>query len=84
MVVVDDAISAGSAVRGTYADLVACGAQPVAMGALVVFGNAIDPFATEKGITVEAIARLAFGLWPPAECPLCQAQMPSEKVSDAL
>src|SRR5258705_9448300 len=34
--IVDDAVSAGSAVRGTYADLVACGARPVALGALVV------------------------------------------------
>ena len=31
----DDAISAGSAVRGTFADLQTCGAQVVAMGALL-------------------------------------------------
>ena len=36
----DDAISAGSAVRGTHADLIDCGALPVALGALVVFGDA--------------------------------------------
>jgi orotate phosphoribosyltransferase len=36
--IVDDAISAGSAVRGTFADLKACGGVPVVCGALIVFG----------------------------------------------
>src|SRR4051794_40327382 len=31
--IVDDAINAGSAVRATHADLLACGARPVALGA---------------------------------------------------
>jgi orotate phosphoribosyltransferase len=39
--VVNDVISAGSAVRGTFADLEACGAQVIAVGALLVLGSAI-------------------------------------------
>jgi orotate phosphoribosyltransferase len=81
--IVDDAISAGSAVRGTYADLVAVGAEPVALGALLIFGEAIDPFAAVHQLAVAAITRLPFGMWKPTECPLCRAHEPLENVSDA-
>jgi orotate phosphoribosyltransferase len=81
--IVDDAISAGSAVRGTHADLVALGAHPVALGALLMFGEAILPFAAANQLAVEAMARLPFGMWKPTECPLCRAQEPLENVSDA-
>ena len=71
--IVDDAISAGSAVRGTYADVVACGALPVALGALVEFGDAAAQFAAETGLALEAIERVPFDMWPPEDCRLCRA-----------
>ncbi|MBL9187415.1 MAG: hypothetical protein JNK23_08065 [Opitutaceae bacterium] len=80
--IVDDAISAGSAVRGTHTDLRACGARPVAMGALFVFGQPAERFATEHGLALEAMARMSFGVWRPDECPLCRAGLPVERVSD--
>jgi orotate phosphoribosyltransferase len=70
--IVDDAISAGSAVRGTHADLIRCGALPVALGALVVFGDAAAHFAAENGLALEGIERMPFEMWRPAECPLCK------------
>jgi orotate phosphoribosyltransferase len=81
--IVDDAVSAGSAARGTYADLVACGARPVALGALFVFGGGAAQFAAEKNLALESIAQMSFGIWPPSECPLCRAGVAVEKVSDA-
>lgn len=81
--IVDDAVSAGSAVRGTYADLLAGGARPVAIGALFVFGEAAGKLAAERHLALEGIARMDFRLWQPAECPLCRAGVPLEKVSDA-
>ncbi len=81
--IVDDAISAGSAVRGTYADLVACGARPVALGALVVFGDAAERFAAETGLALEGIERMPLEIWPPAQCPLCKAGVTMEKVDAA-
>lgn len=81
--IVDDAISAGSAVRGTYADLLGCGARPVALGALLVFGGAAAKFAAESGLALEGIAAMDFGLWLPTDCPLCRAGVALEKVSDA-
>lgn len=82
--IVDDAISAGSAVRGTHADLLACGARPVALGALFVFGGAAARFAADNHLALEGIAPMEFSLWPPADCPLCRAGVPVEKVSDAV
>lgn len=82
--IVDDAVSAGSAARGTYADLVACGARPVALGALFVFGEGAVQFAREKSLALESITQMDFGLWPPVDCPLCRAGVAVERVSDAI
>jgi orotate phosphoribosyltransferase len=80
--IVDDAISAGSAIRGTFTDLLDCGARPVVLGALFVFGEAAARFASERHVALESIARLSFGMWPPADCPLCRAGTPVERVTD--
>jgi len=80
---VDDAISAGSAVKGTHADLLACGAKPVACGALIIFGNAVDEFAAGQNLKLESVARMSFGMWQPAECPLCHVGVPVERVANA-
>jgi orotate phosphoribosyltransferase len=79
--IVDDAISAGSAVRGTYADLIACGSRPHALGALIVFGDAAAHFAAEKGLALEAIETMPLEIWSPAECPLCKADVAIDRVS---
>jgi len=69
--IVDDAISAGSAVRATYAELQGHGADPVVIGALLVMGSAASPYFAERGVPIEAVTRVPFDLWVPAECPLC-------------
>jgi orotate phosphoribosyltransferase len=79
--IIDDAISAGSAVRGTYTDLIACGARPVALGALILFGDAASAFATRMGLALEGIERMPLDMWRPAECPLCGAGITVEVVS---
>jgi orotate phosphoribosyltransferase len=71
--IVDDAISAGSAVRGTYADLVACGARPAVLGTLLLFGEAAGRFAEANGLALEALERIPLEMWLPQECPLCKA-----------
>jgi orotate phosphoribosyltransferase len=78
VVVVDDVINAGSAVRATYADLHACGARPVAIAALLVLGSPASSFAFEKCVPLEAIAHLPNRLWAPSACPLCGARIPLE------
>jgi orotate phosphoribosyltransferase len=69
--VVDDVINAGSAVRATLADLDACGAAPVAIGALLVLGSAADTFAGSLSLPLLSVAAMPNTLWTPEECPLC-------------
>jgi orotate phosphoribosyltransferase len=78
---VDDVMSAGSALRGTHAELQAHGAVPVAAGALLVLGEVGAAFFRQRGIPVEAAARDAFELWPPTECPLCAAGTPLDDLT---
>ena len=70
---VDDVMSAGSALRGTHAALLAHGAIPVAAGALLALGSTGADFFTQRGLAVEAVVRDRHALWTPAECPLCAA-----------
>ena len=79
--IVDDVINAGSAVRGTFADLQACGARPVTIGALLVLGSAASSFTADHNIALENIAYLANDLWTPSECPLCASHVPLEDVA---
>jgi orotate phosphoribosyltransferase len=74
--VVDDVINAGSAVRATIADLLACGAVPVVIGSFLVLGGKIASFAAEYELPIHSLAQLANNVWSPAECPLCAARIP--------
>ena len=71
--IINDVISAGSAVRGTYFDLLACGAKPIALGALLVLGDSAAGFAEEIGIPLVSVGRRLYNLWMVSECPLCAA-----------
>jgi orotate phosphoribosyltransferase len=71
--IVNDVISAGSAVRGTFFDLREIGAEVVAIGALLALGDAITVFANEHGVALELLERIPHNLWQPAQCPLCAA-----------
>jgi len=79
--IVNDVTNAGSAVRGTYEDLLACGARPVALGTLLAFGAWSTSFAKDHDLALEALERLGNNLWTPAECPLCAAGEPLQDLS---
>jgi orotate phosphoribosyltransferase len=74
--VVDDVISAGSSVRATMATLEAAGASTIVAGALLALGDVGAAHLAARGVPLEALARRSFPMWPPAECPLCQAGVP--------
>ena len=74
--IVDDAISAGSAVRSTLADVESCGAMPVVLGALISVGARARQFAATKRIALECLVELPQAIWTPTECPLCAAGTP--------
>jgi orotate phosphoribosyltransferase len=74
--VVNDVINAGSAVRGTVADLAACGAQPVAIAALLVLGSWAFDYTKVENLPLETLASLPNTIWTPPECPLCKENVP--------
>jgi orotate phosphoribosyltransferase len=78
IVMVDDVINAGSAVRGTFAALQESGAKLVAVGALLVLGDWAPGYFAARGIPSESLMQLPSGLWEPAQCPLCAAHVPLE------
>ena len=76
--VVDDVVSAGSAVRGTIADLRACGAEPVIAGALLVLASSPAPGPARLDLPLERVEVLRSAMWAPSECPRCAALEPLE------
>ena len=79
--IVDDVMSAGSALRGTYADLQTHGADCVVAGALLVLGTTGADFFAREDVPVEASERQPFEIWEPAGCPLCAAGVPLEEMA---
>lgn len=79
--IVDDIINAGSAVRGTAEDLQVCGAEIVAIGALLVLDSSASTFAASKGLALETLSEIPKNnLWEPSSCPLCGAGVTLEEL----
>jgi len=78
--IVDDVMSAGSAARGTYAELQSHEAVPTVVGALLILGSTGAEFFAQRGVAVEAVARRPYRLWLPTTCPLCASGVPLEAV----
>jgi orotate phosphoribosyltransferase len=76
VVVVNDVINAGSAVRGTLASLSTCSARPVAIGALAVYGGAASELAARNHVALETLASFPSQIWEPNDCPLCARGIP--------
>jgi orotate phosphoribosyltransferase len=74
--VVNDVINAGSAVRGTLAALDECGAKPVAIGALAVYGEAAAQLVASRALPLETLASFGSRIWEPRQCPLCSRGVP--------
>jgi orotate phosphoribosyltransferase len=79
--IINDVINAGSAMRGTFADLEDCEATVVAICALLVLGTAGPAFATTKCVPLRSVATLPNNLWTPSECPLCTSGVPLEDIA---
>ncbi len=78
LVIVDDVMSAGSAARGTFAELQALGGHPIAVGALLVLGSEGLTFFDQQGVPVEAVAKAPYEMYSPEDCPLCASGVPLE------
>jgi orotate phosphoribosyltransferase len=76
--VVDDVVSAGSAIRATINDLRAGGADVVAVGALVVLGTTAADYVEEQRLKLVRVAAMPNSIWTPETCPLCESAVPLE------
>ncbi len=74
--IVNDVINAGSAMRGTYADLKDCGANVIAIAALLVLGTAASEFTSSVAVPLISLATMPNPLWTSFECPLCASSLP--------
>ena len=81
--IVNDVISAGSAVRGAFRDLQFLGAEVVVVGTLLGLGDSIGKFAGENRIGLELLQQRPHNLWTPEECPHCAAGAPIEIASNS-
>ena len=77
--IVTDVVNAGSAVRGTWADLTDCGARIVAIGALATLGDSASRLAAEASLALETLASFPNEVWTPSECPLCARGVPLDR-----
>jgi orotate phosphoribosyltransferase len=80
---VDDVMSAGSALRGTYMELEEKGAVPVVAGALLVLSSTGADFFSYRSVAVEAVARDGYEMFLSYVCPLCADGLPLEDVAAA-
>lgn len=74
--IVNDVISGGSAVGGTWEALDALGTNVVAIAAMLVIGDWTARFAAERDIAVESIETTSGTMWPAGACPLCERREP--------
>jgi orotate phosphoribosyltransferase len=81
--VIDDVINAGSAVRGTCDDVLACGARLGAIAALLALGEPASMLAETHAVPLETLSRLPTNaLWAPTSCPLCARGVMLEGVAE--
>ena len=79
--IVDDVVSAGSAVRGTHAELQSHGAVTAVVGALLALGTGAADYFAPQGVPVTSVESMRYDLWLPHECRLCAAGQPLEDVA---
>jgi len=53
-----------------------CGAQPVAIGTLAVYGDAASELAARHDVALEALGSFPSQIWEPSACPLCAKGVP--------
>ena len=76
VLLIDDAINAGSAVLATLADLVDCGATLAGLASLITLGQAASQIAERNGVPFYTLVSLERRMWPPDQCPLCDSGTP--------
>ena len=81
VVVVNDVISAGSAVRGSLESLKQCGANVVGISCFAVLGEIFCKYAEQEAIPFNALLKMPNNMWEPEICPLCAAKIALQRLA---
>lgn len=73
VLLVDDAVNAGSALLATLADAATCGATIVGCASLIALGDAATHIARDTGVPFHSLLSLDRQIWSAEACPLCAA-----------
>jgi orotate phosphoribosyltransferase len=73
VVIANDVISAGSAVRRAIADVEQWGGNVVAVASLVLLGDTFARFCGARRLPLLSLFRQELHMWTPDACPLCAA-----------
>lgn len=76
VLLVDDAVNAGSAVSATLTNLLAYDIQLVGLASLLSLGPALSHLAEQHGVPFYTLLSLDREMWLPEACPLCRSGMP--------
>jgi orotate phosphoribosyltransferase len=76
VLLVDDAINAGSAVLATLADLIDCGARLAGLASLITLGQAAPQIAEQHDVPFYTLLSFERQMWQPDRCPLCDSGVP--------
>jgi orotate phosphoribosyltransferase len=76
VLLVDDAVNAGSALLLTLGDVRGCGGEPAGFASLLALGDAAARIGAEQGLPFFALASLPREMWTADACPLCRAAVP--------
>jgi orotate phosphoribosyltransferase len=71
VVIANDVISAGSAVRGAMADVEQWGGSVVAVASLVLLGDTFARYCEARRLPLVSLFRQELHMWMPDACPLC-------------
>ena len=76
VLLVDDAVNAGSALLATLADVLYEKAELAGFASLLTLGDAASRIGKQYGVPFVSLLSLERGMWSPAACPLCQSNVP--------
>jgi len=76
VLLVDDAVNAGSALLSTLTDLLECNIELAGFATLLTLGEAASDIARRHGAPLFTLASLEHELWTPEACPLCRSGTP--------
>lgn len=74
ILLVDDAVNAGSAVIATLREVESHGGQVVAIGCLISLNDKAQALADEHRLPFASLLQLTQPLWAPADCPDCRSR----------